>query len=70
MWKILAAKNFEKPNWCNEDAVSEKKVEANKRKYESIKTAQNDTEVARNYLKFIDKHLPLMRPPRSNKKRM
>ena len=69
VWKILAAKNFEKPNWCNEDAVSEKKVEANKRKSESIKTTQNDTEVARNYLKFIDKNLPSMTSLRPNKKK-
>ena len=54
VWKILAAKNFEKPNWCDEDEISEKKVETSKRRSESNKTVNNNIEVVRNYLKFID----------------
>ena len=69
-WKILAEKDFEKPDWCNEDALLERKVEANKKRSKSNTTTKNDIEFARNYLKFIDKDLPGMAKSRPNKKRM
>jgi hypothetical protein len=69
VWKILAAKNFEKPNWCDEDKISEKKQRTNQNRSESNKTANNNIEVVRNYLKFIDKNLPTIRKLRPNKKK-
>jgi hypothetical protein len=68
VWEILAAKNFERPEWCNGHAISKEKIEANKKRSESNMITKNDIKVVRNYLKFIDKNLPGTNTPRPNKK--
>ncbi len=63
VWKVLADKNFEKPNWCNEDAISEQRLETSKRRVESVVIAKSVIRNARNYLKFVDKDLPVQGRP-------
>lgn len=59
VWKVLAAKNFEKPNWCNEDTIpAEQRLETSKRRGESGTITKKAIRNARDYLKSIDEDLP------------
>ena len=65
VWKILATKNFKRPNWCG--TIAEQRLETSKKKSESGVIAKKAITIARNYLKSIDKDLPGMSTYRPDK---